>query len=188
MKPISNKWLFAISVVFGVALVLAASSYDHWTRRPEVTTSKLTTDISVAEQIQLEDIPQLKARGFAAIIDLRPDGEAAGQPAAQAVESAAHENHMGFTYVPVPHGDIPDAAVTALSRAILTSPHPILLYCRSGRRAVRTWSLAEASRPDGLDTDAIHAAVRASGQSAEDLNAAITQRIALRTGKNGDTP
>ena len=122
MKPISNKWYFGVSVVFGIALVLAASGYDHWIRRPQVRTSKLTSDISVAEQIQLEDIPQLKARGFAAIIDLRPDGEAAGQPAAQAVESAARENHMGFAYVPVPHGDIPSAAVTALSRAISTTP------------------------------------------------------------------
>lgn len=180
MKSLSNTRLFGLAVLVGILLVLGIGSYDRWTRRPPVVTSKLTPDISVAEQIQLADIPALKARGFAAIIDLRPDGEAAEQPASKAVKSIAVENHMGFAYVPVPHGEIPVNAVDALHKALSTSARPVLLYCRSGRRAVRTWSLVEASRSGGRSADAIQAAAKAAGQSVDDLLPAIAQRIALR--------
>jgi len=88
---------------------------------------------------------------------------------------------MNFAYVPVPHGDIPAGAVTALARAMAENPKPILLYCRSGRRAARTWSLVEVSRSDGLDAADILAAVKAGGQSAEDLDTAIAARIANRS-------
>lgn len=188
MKPFSNKWLFGLSVLFGVILVLAFSSYNQWTRRQPVKVSKLTDGIWVAEQIQLDAIPALQSRGFASIIDLRPDGEAADQPGAQAVESAARAHRMEFAYVPVPHGDIPDSAVSALGKSISSAPRPILLYCRSGRRAARTWSLVEASRPGGLDAVAILAAVTASGQSADDLSTDIARRIALRTRTLGGMP
>ncbi|WP_051711454.1 TIGR01244 family sulfur transferase [Andreprevotia chitinilytica] len=176
----SNKWIFGLSVLLGVFIVLGMQVYSRWTQPPQIKINNLTTDISVTEQLKLDVVPQLKAQGFATIIDLRPDGEAADQPAAATVESAARANNVTFAYVPVPHGDIPDAAVAALDKALSTSPRPILLYCRSGRRAARTWSLVEASRPGGLDAAAILAAVKASGQSADDLDTAITQRIAQR--------
>ena len=181
MNAINNKWLFFLSVLLGTTLVLAKSGYDYWTRVPVVVTHRLTADISVTDQIQLNAIPFLKVNGFATIIDLRPDGEAVNQAPSKAVEESAHQNHIEFAYVPVPHGEIPASAVSALNKALTTSPRPILLYCRSGRRAVRTWSLVEASRPDGMDASAIQATAKSSGQSVDDLMPAIAQRIGQRT-------
>lgn len=54
------------------------------------------------------------------------------------------------------------------------------MYCRSGSRAARTWSLMEASRPGGRSADDILAAVKRSGQGADDLAGAINARIAKR--------
>jgi uncharacterized protein (TIGR01244 family) len=184
-KFFSNKAIFGLSVILGVIYVVASFGYAHFTKAPPLKFRRLTPDISVAEQIRTESVPQLQLLGFSTIIDMRPDGEVADQPAAVAVETAVHANHMHFSYVPVPHGDIPADAVTALAKAIAENPRPILLYCRSGRRAARTWSLVEASRPGGLDAADILAAVKAGGQSAEDLNGAIAQRIANRTKSAG---
>jgi len=186
-KYLSNKSVFGISAILGVVIVVAAFGYAHFTKVPQVRLNRLTAEISIAQQIQLEAIPQLHLNGFATVIDLRPHGAAVDEPNAAAVESAVHASHMNFSYVPVPHGDIPITAVTALDKAILENPKPILLYCRSGRRAARTWGLVEASRTGGLGATEILTAVKVSGQSADDLRAAIVLRIANRTKPAGET-
>lgn len=180
MKSLSNSRLFGIAVLVGILLVLGMGGYERWGRRPVVVTRTLGGEISVAEQILRDDIPRLKASGFAAIIDLRPDGEADDQPDSKAIESVVVGNRMDFAYVPVPHGEIPDSAVQALSSALSSLPRPVLLYCRSGRRAVRTWSLVEASRAGGQNAEAIQSAAKGAGQSIDDLLPLIAQRIALR--------
>ena len=187
MARIRNRMILGGSIAIGMALVLAAPVYDRLTLSPKVPVSNLTQSVSVSEQLTLDQVPRLKAQGFATIIDLRPDGEALGQPTAAAVEAVANANHMQFAYVPVPHGEIPDAAVLALQKALDDNRQPVLLYCRSGRRAARTWSLVEASREHGADARAILAAVKHSGQSADDLSNQIGQRIAARVHHTEET-
>lgn len=180
MNMVRKRWIFGIAVVAGMSLVLATAAIQRWQRPPPAKVSRLSGQIAVAEQLSLDQIPELGQRGYATIIDLRPDGEAPDQPSASAVRTRARKSSMRFAYVPVPHGDIPASAVDALQQAIADNPSPVLLYCRSGRRAARTWSLVEASRQDGASGDAILAAVKASGQSADDLAPAIRERIARR--------
>lgn len=170
-----------------MGLALAAAGNDRWQREQRALPSSIHSlhrDIWLSEQLQLDVLPKLKARGVGTIIDLRPDGEAADQPPASAVESAAHAQQIQFAYIPVPHGDIPDSAVSSLTKALASSPRPVLLYCRSGRRATRTWALAEASRPDGLGIEDIRKSVALVGQSVDDLDGAITKRIAQRGSKS----
>ena len=71
-------------------------------------------------------------------------------------------------------------AVTALQKALESPARPVLLYCRSGKRAARTWALAEASRPGGLDAAAIKRIVLATGHPVADLDRDIQARIAAR--------
>lgn len=141
--------------------------------------------IFVTEQINESDVAEVHRRGYATLIDLRPDGEAANQVPSSTVQSSAQANQLAFYYIPVAHGDIPDAAVTALTEALAKSPRPALLYCRSGRRAARTLSLYEASLPGGPDAAAILNMARSSGQSADDLASEINHRIALRKPAKG---
>jgi uncharacterized protein (TIGR01244 family) len=98
------------------------------------------------------------------------------------MSGAAGSAGLAFSFVPVRHGAIPADAVDHLAQVRTTSDKPVLLYCGSGRRAARTWALAEASRPGGLGEGAILKAVRAAGQDAGDLQADIARRIALRAG------
>lgn len=187
-RPISGKLIFVLSILVGIILVLAWSGYDKWKREAPFDANLLTKDIWVSEQLKLESISQLKKQGFKTIIDLRPDGEAIDQPTAADVKKSALVNNIAFAYVPVQHGDISNESVVALDKALSSNSKPILLYCRSGRRAARTWSLVEASRVGGLDAAAILVAVKGSGQSADDLADTINQRIELRKSAIGVAP
>lgn len=180
MKTVTKRQVFWLLVLISMVCVVTLFGFDHGTSQPRLSVNKMTSDIWVSAQLHLNGIPELKAQGIRTVIDLRPDGEASDQPPAVMVESAARANDLQFFYVPVPHGRIPEEAVTALAKALASSPSPILLYCASGSRAARTWSLVEASRPDGLDGNAIQAAVKAAGKSAIDLEGAILQRISQR--------
>lgn len=180
MKAISKRVLFGAAIFVGVSLVLAEPVYQKLNRPPPAPVSRLHATISVSEQLQPDSIPELRERGFTAIIDLRPDGEAPDQTPSAVMARAAHASGMDFVYVPVPHGAIPESAVLALHKALQEHPGDVLLYCRSGKRAARTWGLVEASRVGGIDAQAILNAVKSSGQSADDLGGEIARRISLR--------
>ncbi|QOY93132.1 TIGR01244 family phosphatase [Massilia sp. UMI-21] len=145
-----------------------------------VQASEVAPGIAVAGQLREADLPLLKAQGYTRIISLRPDGEGPGQPSSAAMASAAQAQDLRFSYIPVRPGKIPDEAVEALRTALAGGSQRVLIYCRSGSRAARTWGLAEASRPGGRDATTILAAIRAAGQSADDLGEALSRRIAGR--------
>ncbi|MES3024291.1 MAG: TIGR01244 family sulfur transferase [Pseudomonadota bacterium] len=181
MSPDSKRSLFGISIVMGMGLIVAVPVYQRMTEVPEIAISALTPTIAISGQLQLDQLAQLHARGFATVIDVRPDGEEKDQPASAAVELAAKASKLHFAYIPVPHGEISDATVEALNKALLGSPARVLVYCRQGRRAARAWGLAEASRFDGRDAATIIATIKASGHSADDLETEIKYRIGRRS-------
>lgn len=175
------RWTFLSAIVLGTAVVLAAAAFGrHGGASARVNAKPLTAGVFISEQIGPEQLAVLKAQGFRAVVDLRPDHEVAGQPSAGAMSAAAAEQGLAFDYIPVTHGDVPAGAVETLGHALARDKTPVLLYCRSGRRAARTWALAEASRPGGLDAPAILNAVHEAGQDAGDLADQITGRIAAR--------
>lgn len=145
------------------------------------TIQPLVAGVWVSGQIAPAQVDDLKAQGIRTIIALRPDGEEPGQPSSAAVEAAARAAGLGFAHAPVADGEIPQAAVDAVTRALARRDNTVLLYCRSGRRATRTWALAEASRRDGLEAEAIEAVAASTGQSLDDLREQIAARVATRS-------
>ena len=170
---------FLVAVAVGAAGVAGAFGVAAWRHHRDIPAHALAPGIAISEQLQ-PDAMALARGQFGTVIDMRPDGEASGQPGSTEMASAAADQHLQFAYVPVPHGDIPDAVVDKLSDALAGRPGPVLLYCRSGRRAARSWSLVEASRPGGMDVEQILTAVLASGQDASDLRARLEQRVKAR--------
>lgn len=187
-KWLGNGRLFLVAMLVGVLIILVPVSYRKFfiesnafqgvTISPTLNT--LTRDILVTQQIDTDVAASLKQQGFDLIVDLRPDGEDRQQTSSKEMAAAAKAAGLKFSYVPVPHGDIPERAVTEL-KEVLEKPHgKVLLYCRSGRRAARTWGLMEASRSGGMSPDEIVAAVKASGQDAADLRQDLEFRAAHR--------
>ncbi|WP_172461855.1 beta-lactamase hydrolase domain-containing protein [Dyella jiangningensis] len=177
------KGSFFIAVLAGAAAVMGWAAYQRFAHPPlsqAISMKPLADGVWVSEQIGPPQLALLRQQRFATVVDLRPDGEVAAQPSSSDMADAAGRAGLAFSYVPVPHGAIPDGAVNALQKALASEPRPVLLYCRSGRRAARTWALAEASRPGGLDARAIRKVVLDVGQPVDDLGAEIQARIAAR--------
>ncbi|MEN2787034.1 TIGR01244 family sulfur transferase [Sphingomonas qilianensis] len=116
------------------------------------TIRKIDDHISVAPQIAPEDVEEIAAAGFTAIINNRPDDEDAGQPAGAAVRAAAQAAGLVYTEVPVTQAGFSHPQIDAMAAAMAASPGPVLAYCRSGTRSCNLWALAAAKSGGHPDT------------------------------------
>jgi uncharacterized protein (TIGR01244 family) len=104
----------------------------------------LNDSISVAPQIAPEDLPAIKAAGFVAVVNNRPDGEEPGQPSSESIRAAAEAVGLTFTAIPITHAGFSHAHVDLMTQALMTADGPVLAYCRSGTRSCNLWALAAA--------------------------------------------
>jgi uncharacterized protein (TIGR01244 family) len=178
---LKNGQLFLLAMLAGIGITLGPISYDRlWKERPPKTTN-LRQDVAVTSQLEQAQVQAVWRAGYKTIVDFRPDDEVAQQSGSTTMKEAAESSGLNFAYIPVPHGDsVPEAAVQKLVGVLSSSPAPFLLYCRSGRRATRTWSLAEATRKGGLNAEEITQAAQRGGVSIDDLKESIATRTAKR--------
>jgi len=109
---------------------------------PDIRT--VNESVSVAPQIAPEDLPAIKAAGFVAVVNNRPDGEAPGQPSGEAIRAAATAAGLAYHAVPVGHAGIGHDQIDAMAGALVAAGGPVLAYCRSGTRSCNLWALAAA--------------------------------------------
>ena len=107
---------------------------------------ELTTHLSVADQLTLDDLDTVKEAGFRSVICNRPDEE--GEPHAQADAMARKANALGleFRYLPVNGASISDSDVEQHAMLLSEVPTPVLTDCRSGARCAKLWALSEAGK------------------------------------------
>lgn len=178
LRRMSNRRLFALTLLLTTGVMLV---WLYATRTPRAPAFRQVTDqVMVTSQLAPKHL-RLMEEDIGTIVDFRPDGEAKDQPSSTEMELAARESGIRFHYIPVPHESIPASAVEELSGILAHDPKPILLYCRTGRRAARTFALAEASRADGPGTEEIYKMVEVAGFTAEDLRGEIEARISKRS-------
>ena len=67
----------------------------------------VTGSFSTAPQLLPQDMEEAAARGFALVINNRPDGEAPGQPTSAEMAAAAKAAGLEYLYVPVRGGPGP---------------------------------------------------------------------------------
>jgi len=94
----------------------------------------LSQNYAVAGQITPDDVAEIAAQGYRAIMCNRPDHEEAGQPPFAEIAAAAEAAGLAVAYVPVISGRIIPADVEAFAAALAHLPAPVLAYCRSGAR------------------------------------------------------
>jgi uncharacterized protein (TIGR01244 family) len=105
---------------------------------------KIDDSISVAPQITAEDIAAIKAAGFTAIVNNRPDDEQDGQPAGDSIRAAAEAARLAYTAIPITHAGFSLPQVTAMVDILEAADGPVLAFCRSGTRSCNLWALAQA--------------------------------------------
>jgi uncharacterized protein (TIGR01244 family) len=106
----------------------------------------ITPEYAVSPQIEIGDLPEIKAAGYVTVIDNRPDGEV--PPHLQAAEMRKAAEALGLVFVanPVIGGALTMANVTTQGEAIAASPGPVFAYCASGNRSSLVWALASAGK------------------------------------------
>ena len=103
--------------------------------------AQLNNQVSVSDQITVDDLPALKEYGIELLVCNRPDGEDEGQTPYEEIKAAA--DNMGF-----------DTRLLAFSSYQITTDDrdrlielleldkKTHLYCRSGSRSRRLWRTA----------------------------------------------
>jgi len=171
--------IFLISIIFGFGIATAYAFYLRANNVQKVF-KPLQSGLFVSEQLTEDDFRQISRLGIKTIIDLRPDGEAEDQISSSDMSAICDKRKIKFVYDPIPHGVIPESGVSKLSEALQASEKPVLMYCRSGKRAIRTFCLVEAGRVDGLSQSDLMTMAKESGFDADDLSEDIKIRISNR--------
>ncbi|WP_415234085.1 TIGR01244 family sulfur transferase [Pseudorhodobacter sp.] len=106
----------------------------------------LTPTYAVSPQIETSDLPAIKAAGFVAVINNRPDAEIPPNLHSSTMRSAAEAAGLAFFANPVIGGMLTMENVTEQAAAIQAAGGPVLAYCASGNRCSMVWALAHAGQ------------------------------------------
>ena len=107
---------------------------------------RINDHVSVSPQISPEDIKAIKAQGFVAIINNRPDGESPGQPTNAALETAAHEAGLSYHFIPLGREGVSSDMIEKTKEVLEGSTGPVFCFCRSGTRSTTLWALSQAGK------------------------------------------
>ena len=107
---------------------------------------ELDQNLTIASQVQPDDLPGLKQAGFLTIVCNRPDGEGPDQPAFSEIEKEARRLGMEAHYLPTVPQNVTDEQGAAFGALFNELPKPILGYCRTGRRTATLWALSQAGK------------------------------------------
>ena len=132
-----------------------------------VETVSLTPEFAIGPQVAAEDFEALRAAGFAAVLNARPDDEDGDYLSAAEAAKLAEDNGLAYIHSPTENHAIfePDL-IDTFERALATLPGPIFAHCKSGTRAAILWALVAARhRP----VEEVIETLRAGGQDLDFL-------------------
>ena len=109
---------------------------------------RINDHISVSGQIMPQDIAALKAQGFVAIINNRPEGESPDQPDGAEIEAAAKAAGLAYYAIPLGREGVSAEMVEQTKAVLDASNGPVFAFCRSGTRSTTLWALSQAGNVD----------------------------------------
>ena len=104
---------------------------------------KLSQDVSVGEQISIDDVSRIVAAGFKSILCNRPDNEVVGQAAFAEIAAVAAKAGIETRYIPAGAGLDPQIGAAAFAKAMKDLPKPAFAYCRSGARSTMLFQMSQ---------------------------------------------
>lgn len=112
---------------------------------------RINDSVSVSGQISVEDVQAIKAAGFAAIVNNRPDGEAPDQPSSAEIKAAAEAAGLKYHYIPMGREGVSAEMVENTRSALDDAGGPVFCFCRSGTRSTTLWALSQSGRQPASD-------------------------------------
>jgi uncharacterized protein (TIGR01244 family) len=107
---------------------------------------RINEHVSVSPQISPDDVAAIKAAGFVAIVNNRPDGESPDQPPSALIEKAAHDAGLAYHHIPLGREGVTPQMVEETKSVLEGSAGPVFCYCRSGTRSTTLWALSQAGK------------------------------------------
>jgi uncharacterized protein (TIGR01244 family) len=107
---------------------------------------RINEHVSVSPQISPDDVAAIKAAGFVAIVNNRPDGESPDQPPSAVIEKAAHDAGLAYHHIPLGREGVTPEMVEETKSVLEGSAGPVFCYCRSGTRSTTLWALSQAGK------------------------------------------
>ena len=109
---------------------------------------RINDHVSVSGQISPDDVAALKAAGFVAIVNNRPDGESPDQPDGAVIEAAAKASGLAYHAIPLGREGVSPEMIAQTKAVLEGSAGPVFCYCRSGTRSTTLWALSQAGDVD----------------------------------------
>ena len=134
---------------------------------------RINDHVSVSPQINPEDVATIKAAGFVAIVNNRPDGESPDQPSSATIEQAAHAAGLAYHYIPLGRDGVSPGMVEETKSVLEGSAGPVFCYCRSGTRSTTLWALSQAGK---LPANEIISAAANAGYDMSHLAGHLSQK------------
>ncbi len=106
--------------------------------------AKINNELTVSDQITIEDLKKIEAQGYKTIFCNRPDQESEGQLAFSAIEKEAQNLGIKTIHQPVIGGQISDDDIAKFGSYFENAQKPIFAYCRTGTRCSTLWALSHA--------------------------------------------
>ncbi|MES2433782.1 MAG: DUF6691 family protein [Pseudomonadota bacterium] len=114
--------------------------------RSKMDIRALTPTYAVSPQIELSDLPAIKAAGYTTVIDNRPDGEIPAHLHTPHMKAAAEALGLQFIANPVIGGALTTENLRAQAAALAEATGPVFAYCASGNRCSVVWALMNAGQ------------------------------------------
>jgi sulfide:quinone oxidoreductase len=106
--------------------------------------AKINNELTVSDQITIEDLKEIQAQGYKTIFCNRPDQESEGQIAFSFIEKEAQNLGIKAIHQPVIGGQISDDDIAQFGSSFELAQKPIFAYCRTGTRCSMLWALSQA--------------------------------------------
>jgi uncharacterized protein (TIGR01244 family) len=106
--------------------------------------AKINTELTVSDQITIEDLKEIQAQGYKTIFCNRPDQESEGQLTFSIIEKEAQNLGIKAIHQPVIGGQISDDDIAQFGSSFELAQKPIFAYCRTGTRCSMLWALSHA--------------------------------------------
>ncbi|MST80717.1 TIGR01244 family phosphatase [Lactobacillus equicursoris] len=130
-------------------------------------TKPLEPGVEITSALAVDELEEVKARGFHAVVCHRIEGESEDFPDEAGFREKARQLGLAWVHIPVKPGEYSKADIHAFAEALQQLPRPLLAFCRTGKRATHLWAFAKRQH-EQCDLAVLFAAAHAAGIDLED--------------------
>lgn len=140
-------------------------------------TRSLEQGVEITSALTLDELDQVKALGFKAVICNRVPGESDDFPDEESYRHKAEQLGLAWVHIPVKPGEYSQEDIQRFADSLAHLPRPILAFCRTGKRATHLWAYARR-QSNQCELATLLAAAKEAGFDLEDHRQALENQNA----------